>query len=161
MIVHRSGVNGLTLYIDAEEMACCGFDELGEDAARALAEVAISDLGLTASLNEIEAFAGAGGALIFASLRARPRAVMFEFSCLDYLLDAAKSALYLEPGGSSLYLLDGKYILVGFNASDAFALHMSEYARRMPDLDGYELFLREHGKLLEPENALVRLAGTR
>ena len=160
MIIHRSGVNGIALYIDAGEMAACGFDELEEDNARALAEVAINDLGITASLSGIEAFSGNGGAMIFAYLRARPRAAIFEFSCLDNLLDAARAACYLAPERSSLFFLDGKYILLVLSASDAFSLFISEYARRIPNPDDYIPYLWEHGKLLERENALNRLSVT-
>ncbi len=159
MIVHCSGNNGLALYIDAEEMAARGLNEMGEDAARAFAEDALNNLGLAASLSEIEAFSGAGGTMIFASLRSRRHSAAFEFPSLDALLDSAASASFLDSRSSSLHLLDGKYIITLFDATDALALHMSEYARRLPDTESREIFLREHGALLEPENALARLAG--
>lgn len=158
MIVHRSGSSLLTLYINDEEMQACGFEDLEEEAARILAESAISDLGLSASLGEIEAFEGVGGALIFASLRSPRRTVLFRFRGIDSLLDASRAAKYLRPGRSSLFLLEGDYILLIHSANEALVIHMSEYAEQLEGPEGFPFYLLEHGQLLEADNALARLS---
>ena len=159
MIIHYSNVNEIALYIDAGEMAACGFDELCKEDAVILAEAAITDLGLAGALSEIEAFSGNGGAMIFASLRARPTIMVLRFLSLNCLLDAARAAGKLAPERSTLFSLDGTYLLLAYNASAAFSCFISEYAPYVSAVDYSLPFIFEHGKLLAENNALARLSG--
>ena len=159
MLIHQCPDKGLALYIDAEELAACGFSEVCEKAARVFTEEALNDLGLPVSaLEEIEAYQSGTGALIFASLRREGTTACFAFGNFDDLLFAAKCAKKTPAPRSSLLRCGGKYMLMVQNASNALIMLMGEFGETAPVSDSLWRHWREQGELLIDSRALERLS---
>ncbi len=161
MVVHRAGKNCVTVYIESAEIHAHGWKELGKDEAHSVVTAALGNLGLeTALLDQIEAYTGRVGVMLFVQLKedTEQGALFFSFDSIDALLDATCVS---GRAKSSLFWLDGAYILHVDGSGRAFqhlAERLSEYGQIMAYKKGYERFLSEHGKQLIGRNALGRLA---
>ncbi|MDR3206807.1 MAG: adaptor protein MecA [Oscillospiraceae bacterium] len=166
MTVHRTGRYSVAVFVKPDELAREGQepDAVDNEWTRRLAAGALDSRGLRAGGRmEIEAFTGRGGLIVFAALYPESQWESL-FYALDGIEEAIAMAVRLEPLAplsSSLYYIDGAYVL-SLSAPPEALIRLGylagEFGRRLYRPAAYVRFLREHGKTVLQGAAVPSLA---
>ena len=143
MTIHTTGENGLTLFLDADDLAQLGNIELNENTARKLVKTTLKEMGISTGAVEISAFFGKGGAMVVALLgdKNRRQWCFYKLNDSDALLDVWR----LSEGYERRYfrLKDAHYIAFPENGEPAA---MSEFGKRLYRPQGFLSYLEEHAE---------------
>lgn len=143
MTIHTTGENGLTLFLDAEDLAQLGNVEFNENTARKLVKTTLKEMGISTGAVEISAFFGKGGAMVVALLgeKSRQQWCFYKLTDSDALLDVWK----LSEGIERRYfkLDDAHYIAF---PEDEEPSEMSEFGKRIYRPQAFLSYLEEHAE---------------
>ncbi|MCL2085097.1 MAG: hypothetical protein FWH06_07565 [Oscillospiraceae bacterium] len=150
MTVHTVGSNGLTLFLDAEELSRVGRGLIDEPTALTLVRGALRDMGMSADPLEISAFVGKGGAMVVALLEdSEPgQWAFFRLPDADALLELMSLSARRRAacGQHRVFDLGGVYyIAVREQAGRKLPPAVSEFGSRVYKPQSFLTFLEEHG----------------
>ena len=149
MTVHTTGSNGLTLFLDSEELSRMGREHLDEPTALTLVRDALRNMGMSADPLEISAFVGNGGAMVVALLDGGEPCVwaFYRLAGTDALLEL----LALNKGADppyKIFALDGAFY-IAIREQAKFPPAVSEFGSRVYKPQSFLTFLEEHNSLSE------------
>jgi hypothetical protein len=143
MTIHNTGENGLTLFLDADDLAQLGNIDLNENTARKLVKTTLKEMGINTGAVEISAFFGKGGAMVVALLGDKNRQpwCFYKISDSDTLLDVWKLS---EKHQRKYFKLDNAHY-IAFPENDE-PCGISEYGKRLYRPQAFLSYLEEHAE---------------
>lgn len=141
LTIHTTGENGLTLFLDADDLAQMGNVELNENTARKLVKTTLKEMGINTGAVEISAFFGKGGAMVVALLgdKNQKQWCFYKLTDSDALLDVWKLSEGIEK--RCFKLNDAHYIAFPENEEPS---GMSEFGKRLYRPQAFLSYLEEH-----------------
>lgn len=143
MTIHTTGENGLTLFLDAEDLAQLGNVEFNENTARKLVKTTLKEMGISTGAVEISAFFGKGGAMVVALLgeKSRQQWCFYKLTDSDALLDVWKLSEGIER---RYFKLDNAHYIAF--PEDEEPTEMSEFGKRIYRPQAFLSYLEEHAE---------------